>query len=640
MMRGAILIAMREVRERRAVLAAALVAGLLPFASPLIPGVAAARAGEARDAMAAILALGLGVILSILLGATAVARDLAENRLGFDFARPIGALGIWAGRLGAAVGLTLAAIVIVATPASLIGGRISLPDRGETIGEIGLPVLGAVLLFVGLAHAASVAFRSRSRWLALDLVGLVVVLLLAASGVKRIHDAFAVETAWLVGTVAVVALIPALWIASALQVARGRTDLVRGHRTQSIALWSMLLVLALAIAGFSLWFVAADVDDLVAAWAEPAPAGPWIALDGTARGRPGLEAQFLLDTESGRSIRLAPGDLTSGNATMFTRDGRSAVWMHRMAGSNTIEVEVIDLAGPDPRPRMTSIAFDLLMPIRADLSPSGTRLATLQGRSLAVHDLEAGRILAAATLAETDQTWGRVRVTFVDENRVRVYVLGERLIAHELDVEHRASTSWTGPEVGEAYPALHWRAGHDRLILADPGPTGAVLLDGSSGATIRQLGALGAQSVTSCGFLDDGRIAMVAEPVWGRAALELLSTDGAPLASFDLGTTDPSTTFWLGAEAAPGMLLIGRSSRTEPGELPAGRLMLVDLSTGMVREVEGGGRPVAAMSWIDQQRPAQPASVAARLVQRARSVWLLDPASATLRLLAGRDEPS
>ena len=48
-MRGAWIVAAREIAERRSALLAARVAGIMPFASPLLPGVGAERAAEARD---------------------------------------------------------------------------------------------------------------------------------------------------------------------------------------------------------------------------------------------------------------------------------------------------------------------------------------------------------------------------------------------------------------------------------------------------------------------------------------------------------------------------------------------------------------------------------------------------------------
>lgn len=636
-MRTALLIAMREVKERRAVLVAALVAGLLAFAGPLVPGVGAERAGEARDVLAAIFAFGFGMILAVLLGATAVARDLAENRLGFDFARPIGGLAIWSGRIGAAVGLTLAAMIVVAAPAMLVGGHLwpLSTSSGDPVWQVCAKILASVLFLVALAHVASVAIRSRSRWLALDLVGLVVALLLTASGVRRISGAFAVQTSQVVTDVAVLLTIPALWIASAVQVTRGRTDIVVGHRVQSVALWSMLLVVATVVFGYSLWFLAWDIDDLHFVSARAAPQGPWIELTGISHGRPGLEGQYLLDPESGRTVRLGPSRY---HTTHFSRDGRRAVRLHydRTAGP-TVNVFLIDLDVPEPQIRETSIAFNLESAIWTELSPSGARLLTLKGKQIAVHDLESGRILAATTLESSAKEWSQKKITFLDENRVRVYTLDDRLVAYEFDIDTRVMTTWTGGALGEEHSPLAWNRDHSRLILSNHQGLGVLLLDASSGATIATLAPPDAEPKPRCDFLHDGRIVRLAGSSAGRVSLDLLTADGEPIDSFDLGEVASNEKLWLGAEAAPGTLLVERSALRVPGKVDERRLLLVDLASGAIRDVEGVGRPASVMSWFWQKTlPAQPGSVAARLVHSNGSVWLLEVESATLRHVVGR----
>jgi len=629
-MREALLIAMREAQERRAVLAAALVAGLLPFASPLLPGVSAARAGEARDAMAAVLALGFGLILSLLLGATAIARDLAENRLGFDFARPIGGLAIWAGRLGAAVGLTLTAMAIVLAPAALVGGGLALPDRAGTVGELWLVVLGAVPLCVGLSHVAGVAFRSRSRWLALDLVGLLVALLIAASGVRQIHDAFARQTAMVAAIAAVVATIPVLWVASAVQVVRGRTDVVLGHRAQSITLWSMLFVLALGLAGYGRWFVAVDFADVERAWAAPAAGGTWIAVSGGVAWRPEAAPQFLVDTTSGRSVLVGFSDRLTLDETLFSRDGARAVRVHRASpGESALGVSTIDLSAAAPEVRETPLVFDLWMPVRPALSPSGRRLATIEEGSLAVHEIDSATVLGAAKLDLPGlRAWGD-RVVFVDEHRVRVYALGERLAAHEFDVERRTVRSWIGPAVVEDAATLCWRSDHRRLILRGPARSGTLLLDGDTGAIVARLDDGRPESATQAAFLADGRIVRSSRSLAGRATLEVLSSEGVPERSVDLGAVARKAALRIGAEVAPGTIALASDVSG------ADRLLLVDLQTGGVRDVAGGGRPVVT-TWLPVGSAPEPGSVATRLIAREDSVWLLDPAAATVRLLAGR----
>lgn len=623
-MRAALLIGWREVRERRAMLAAALVASLLPFLSPLLPGTEGADPVQVRLLMAGTLALGLGLILALVLGGTVIARDLSENRLGFDFARPAGSLSIWAGRLGAALALALGTLVVVALPASLAGDP-PAALRALTW-KAPLQLAAALMLCVGLAHVASVAVRSRSRWLALDLVGGVLVFVLIAVALRRLLAASAEETARGVALVLAGGTIAALWIASAVQVARGRTDLVRGHRAQSLALWTMLGSLALASFGYASWYRAVDVADLDRAWGRPAPRGTWVALAGSSRGRPELTARFLYDVASGRSIRLAPGWRT---VTMFSEDGGRAVWLAR-SGQGPIETHYLDLASPETLPRRTTIDLLAANGITPDLSPSGRLLATLQGSNLAVQEVETGRILAAVRL-ELDST-SHVAVVFLDERRVRVYTRRDRIVAHDLDLDARARTSWTGPEV---LTDLMPDARHERL-LAESGPGQALLLNGSDGTVLGRLGVRTQHFPPPYAFLADGRIAAVTADPAGNASLALLSRDGEPLTSFDLGSASARHWFWVGPEPDAGEILLGRYVKESLQARPRlERLEIVSLTTGARRVVTGQDEMVGGFNWMAQRLPAVPGGVASRLLQGDSAVWLLDPSTATLRRVVG-----
>ena len=110
-----------------------------------------------------------------------------------------------------------------------------------------------IVLVVGLANFGATAFRSRSPWLALDLV-----LLLAAIWATRRY----VAPLWLYGilgrddwtlTLALLPLALGLLVGSVAQVAVGRTDLRRAHRALSLAFWAVVgLTLAVA-AGYWHW---------------------------------------------------------------------------------------------------------------------------------------------------------------------------------------------------------------------------------------------------------------------------------------------------------------------------------------------------------------------------------------------------
>ena len=631
-MLSAMRIGWREVRERRNLLAAAVLASLLPFASPLLPGVSSADLAQVRDLSAAVLACGLSVVLALLLGGTVVARDLSENRLAFDFARPVSGLAIWAGRMGAAVFLAAGVMIVVGAPAVVAHGPISFLRELTWQQPVALAILLAFC--IGLAHVASVAFRSRSRWLALDLVAALAVFLLAASSLRRLEQATAVQTSLVVGILAALATIPALWIASAVQVTRGRTDLLRGHRAQSIALWSMLSTLALAMTGFSSWYVAVEVGDLDRVMARAAPRGSWLAVAGTPRGKTELMARFLYNLDTGASIRLANGWQT---VTHFTEDGGRAVWLHRPEWDGPIEAAYVDLAAANPAPRTSTISFPSTKRILTDLSPSGKRLATLQGQTVGVHDVETGSILAALTL-ETEPAWGRVEIGFVDEGRLRVYVEGDSLIAHELDLQTRTRSSWTVP--GGRGWGLRWDRRHDRLLVPSKDPGEVLLLKGGSGETLAHIPIVRAGSASHCTFLADGRVAGIGPREGGGVQLDLYSDRGERQASFELDAPRGKDWYWIGPEPSPGMLLVGRyrARNTDSVGADPDRLALISLSTGTRREVRGQDERIGGFFWEAQSYPSEPATLASRLLQGNRSAWLLDPETATVRKVMPRGE--
>src|SRR5262245_46348770 len=123
----------RELAERRLLLLAALLLGLVALAAPWIPGLPPQSADELRGGVALVLTGLLTTVTAVLLGGSVIARDLAERRLGFYFSRPIPGGALWAGKLTAAVALVLASGVLASTPALLAGARLSrvLPEIGR-----------------------------------------------------------------------------------------------------------------------------------------------------------------------------------------------------------------------------------------------------------------------------------------------------------------------------------------------------------------------------------------------------------------------------------------------------------------------------------------------------------------------------
>ena len=227
------------------------------------------QGSTARSIVALTLTCAFGLGGSLLVGASVVGRELAEKRLSFHFSRPLPAPVLWAGKLAGGLALVLLTELVVLLPSSAAsGGFPGLPGL-----NLDTPVLWAILLsaipFFLLAWVGSVAIRSRSPWLVVDLVLLVALppslFLIARRLIRYGHGP---EPSWVLVPLGV--LIAALLAATLAQVAAGRTDARRGHGAQSLVLWGLLLAGLGAGALRAERMIDPGVARLVRAWASPA----------------------------------------------------------------------------------------------------------------------------------------------------------------------------------------------------------------------------------------------------------------------------------------------------------------------------------------------------------------------------------
>ena len=242
-------------------------------------------------------------MIALLTGASVIARDLADGRLAFFFARPVPWWAIAGGKLLAAALLTAAAAAVAATPAVLREGGVSgfVGSISDLLTRGGLVVLLlSALALIGLGHAASVVYRSRSPWVALDL-GLFGLSIAGGAALFRAlvrwgslwFDPSRTSRFWLVALLllAVVTLVPA-----AAQVAWGRSDIRRGHRVLSATLWSgvfALFALAGGLLARELALTPADFESRVV-WRASSD-GRYVALSG------------FQERQRGRGRHLHPG---------------------------------------------------------------------------------------------------------------------------------------------------------------------------------------------------------------------------------------------------------------------------------------------------------------------------------------------
>ncbi|MEE4273494.1 MAG: hypothetical protein V2I67_17600, partial [Thermoanaerobaculales bacterium] len=171
----------REISERKALLAAAAVASLLPVLAPLLPSAGSNPPEDIREAVMWVVLIGLAPLFALLIGVSFIGRDLSEGRMGFYYAQPISGATIWFGKLAAVLVLVWAVEYIIALPTALLAPDplyfLFLPSFLSESIPIWLAPSVILLLsafVVLLAHAIGTIWRARSSRLVVDVVAFLV----------------------------------------------------------------------------------------------------------------------------------------------------------------------------------------------------------------------------------------------------------------------------------------------------------------------------------------------------------------------------------------------------------------------------------------------------------------------------------
>lgn len=635
---------LREYRERKSLLIASLVAGLLPF--PLAMGVQRGSGfsfAESRDAGALVIALAIGLSVAMALGATIMGRELTEGRLGFFYSRPIPSLSIWGGKLLAAYALALSAAGLSLLPTTLVGGgalrmgtlggnalELSLGRQALSAGTLALGLMAVMALAIAVANALSIMGRSRSSLLMLlDLVLVSAVVGAASLGVRMILGTGGLEVLIVAAIAALILLLAALLAAGAVQACVGRTDPVRSHRALSATLWTILGAGVLGFLGYAWWFGAVSPKDLRwVGWGTASPGGGWVAVAGDLRHRGRFAgSELLFQPATGRFVRTGPSPW--GSWVQFSSDGRVAAWMEGGSpfSTGTQELVTLDLASPGGAPRPTGITI-------ADgawwfsLSPDGTRVATYSSRDVAVCEVATGRVLASASLSRGGRDKRRPEVFWAGEGRLLLYDYSEPERAgegaggfdiFEFDLGRRRlmptgrveSDDW-GPVANPACDRvlLRRRAGNSWDCL---------LCDARSGRVLATL-AHGLEGITG-EFVGDGR-AVLAGRVEGVLKVLVCSSEGAPIKTIDLG--HDRLAVW-GGEPSSGKILLAVVPEGQKG-FRRGSPVLVDLGTGSVRRL---GDRLLPLGWSGSWRVGAPSP------RGAACDWFTDDAGSLVRMDLG-----
>jgi hypothetical protein len=636
-MRGFANVFLLELRMRRVVIPAALVAGLVPIPLAFFMRSVASFTDCVSVGAGAFALIG-GELLALILGGTVLCQDLSEGRAGFYLSKPVSPLALWAGKMLAAWALVLAGVLVCLIPATLLGGGLAevqpkpnpffVYDIGpEMLSALWTPLVLAVLFlgFIAFAHALSVMFRSRSAWLILDAVMVVLLPALVWWALKRVLQMGSVYLIVLEGTVLCGVVFAGLLVAGAVQTVVGRADLKRGHKALSLTLWAILGIGVLFLDGHAYWAARispsdlAKVDNILAA-----PAGPWMVIAGPLKYRgPEAWAGVLLNGDTGASHTLRT--LRWGGDPLFSPNGRLAVSVTPTLplGQAPAELLVSDLAGSKPEARSTGIT---LSDNDSDLAfaPDSSRLAVQSGSDLAIYDLPSWKLLAAQRLPTPPDGWRSWQMYFLDRETLRLGLLADQKVdgmlaketslqLFEFDIRNRKLS-----ETGRVDSVQRWtyrvNAKGDRcLLFHDPlkGDRSLLLCDARTGEVLKPLVA--GDSHRAARFLSDGRIAVLGRrevPPGGEETprqVMIYSPEGAEMRSVDLGAYRYLIWGW---EPAPGKVLINAAHRKN-GVITQDALLL-DVDMGTVKKLEGL-RPASMFSWWfsvlrDTQPPGSPGS--------------------------------
>lgn len=645
-MKALLAIAEREIKDRWLLLAGAVFVGLVPWA--LVPFDPRRLGVIAGGLLASFLFV---MITAALTGWSVIGRDLSEGRLAFFFARPAPWWAIWGGKWLAAVVLTLGSALItwlLVVPLE----PTKIPEMGTWLMEGTVALAGAwCLLILAVSHVASVAFRSRSPLLALDL------LLLAGSATLGVWLAIPLmllgvldgsgRSNWVfAGLVALVAAIPTL--AGAVQIAEGRVDKRRGHRAMSLTLWSVVTVLLLGLGAWSYRVTHPQFEALERVGsASAAPAGSWIDVVGFTSRQGRVPVAFLVDTSSGRWVRRPFPAWNS--AAVFSRDGLRAVWL----GSSTFSLlhsrwDRLFVCRLDS-PSLELTETPLGVPLEGDwmaslaLSPDGSRLAVLGRDMLDIYDLTSGRQLAG--IPGGGAAW-RGPVVFWEGSRMRTYrerrparpVTGRTLELVEVDTTTKTVASLGALDVPEGQVVLQALQG-GRVLVSPPPRDWAPIRPTTENANVieaRELPSgqlLASIPVTEGRLLDgllleDGRIAILRSGDEATVQLDLHSPSGSRLWSSPVPAAGGSGTI----DGQPDVTTLSVSTgRGFVVDLFQARSTVFDLATGTALRTREGMKSVPRLWW--RSRSAQSALAARVVMSDNGGLFLLDPRSSEQRVL-------
>ncbi|MFA6958915.1 MAG: hypothetical protein WC538_23840 [Thermoanaerobaculia bacterium] len=629
-------LALREITERKLLFLGAALIGLMTLLFPLMPVPGGYRYVEVVQVSAAVFALALMAGGGIVLGATTIGRDLSSGRLAFFFTRQLRAWEIWVGRILGMLVAVVISVVIVALPAIVISG--GTPSPSALRGDSELPVAMIFALMLPLvAHYVSVALRSRSAWLAFDVVAMC-----AAGGVLWTLS-LPFLPYWLGTPKALGAIFALLTLFLALAgwvgLAKGRITPVAVHRWSLVTLWSLVVIALLSFAAWRAWVFAASPQEIEwsKGWASEIDGnGEWIGVgSGEEKGRGGIPHEFLMSTKTGAWLRVDDSQSVSVSA-----DRRIAViakrsWAWRPPSWSETTIQTVDLTAARPRVRATGIVQGLWD--TPALSPDGSRVVVRESSNVAVYSLSDEKLLAA--FPGEERSWPIM--SFLDNGTLLVISSkNDESIISTFDIARRERVA---RNVFKGGRFKRDRTGaHVAITASTTDKNGTVAIyETKSGVKLGEIPFIGSAFGRRLHWLADGGIALASiEPTPLRAGV-LPATVQAAVTIHALDGTERLRVPLPGAkriviagEQRRGELIVVWATNENVSSPCAGtpHVVAIDLTSGSLRELPFKGWPRAG-TW---RVAPEPGGASSRLFSTCDGAMVMfDAATGEARALLG-----
>jgi len=507
-MKKTLVIARRELAEKRFVFVTAVAFAALAVLVPLLPTVRSSERGSAIAMASLIFTSGFTLGLAAILGSNLIGRELSDGRLSFYFAKPLSPASIWFGKLIAAALLILVSFTVIGLPAVLVGYKNLLRTWTNVDNAVRL-ILGAALTLFLLGHVIGTFVRSRSAWIVVDFAAATICGTAIWLIVRSLLDGYAIDlTTKLVWALIIFAAL-AIVAGGYWQLSKGRTDRKRSHFELSRFLWISLGSALVLISGYVVWVESVSFDNLIPVSADHSANGSWALIDGIGKHRGDYHASFLYDLRDQRVVRIPA--LNQGAAVEFSGDERTLAFVKRPEKAAFGELYFAKLGSGNLLPKATGIPSGG----GYALSKDGSRAAVSSGWLVTVYDLATLSSLGSVRLKE-----GRWIVPeFVTNDLVRIYAHGDKTQVFEYDVAKK-----TFQQTG-VLPNF-FRLNRDRTRAVAYWKLPAIeIYDARTGALVTKIN----WSAAPVRFLDDGRIAAAHENV-----LKVFSADGALLRSIEV----------------------------------------------------------------------------------------------------------